>query len=210
MQILVKANSSQKASFAALPIAAHASIFWHDQDPDKQADAYFDLCYEEEGPAFSWVHHQPIFVNALTTDAGALPENAIRINGWNGFLERKIWELGNDHPNHRAKAQMVLNELKQEYTWVPNEPGLVAARIIAMIVNEAFFAYGDAVSSKTDMDTAMKLGTNYPFGPFEWADKIGLPKIWQLLKALEKENPRYLPAPELVREANALMQNPID
>jgi 3-hydroxybutyryl-CoA dehydrogenase len=210
MQILVKANSSQKASFAALPIAAHASIFWHDQDPDKQADAYFDLCYEEEGPAFSWVHHQPIFVNALTTDAGALPENAIRINGWNGFLERKIWELGNDHPNHRAKAQMVLNELKQEYTWVPNEPGLVAARIIAMIVNEAFFAYGDAVSSKTDMDTAMKLGTNYPLGPFEWADKIGLPKIWQLLKALEKENPRYLPAPELVREANALMQNPID
>jgi 3-hydroxybutyryl-CoA dehydrogenase len=210
MQILVKANSSQKNSFAVLPIAAHASIFWHDQDPDKQADAYFDLCYEEEGPAFSWVHHQPIFVNALTTDVGALPENAIRINGWNGFLERKIWELGNDHPNHRAKAQMVLDELEQEYTWVPNEPGLVAARVIAMIVNEAFFAYGDAVSSKADMDTAMKLGTNYPFGPFEWADKIGLPKIWQLLKALEKENPRYQPAPELVREANALIQNPID
>ncbi|MEY2901026.1 MAG: hypothetical protein RLY89_132 [Bacteroidota bacterium] len=210
MQILVKANSSQKNSFAALPIAAHASIFWHDQDPDKQADAYFDLCYEEEGPAFSWVHHQPIFVNALTIDAGALPENAIRINGWNGFLERKIWELGNDHPNHRAKAQMVLDELEQEYTWVPNEPGLVAARVIAMIVNEAFFAYGDAVSSKADIDTAMKLGTNYPLGPFEWADKIGLPKILQLLKALEKENPRYQPAPELVREANALIQNLID
>jgi 3-hydroxybutyryl-CoA dehydrogenase len=210
MQILVKANTSQKASFAALPIAARASIFWHDQDPDKQADAYFDLCYEEEGPAFSWVHHQPIFVNALTIDAGALPENAIRINGWNGFLERKIWELGNDHPNHRAKAQMVLDELEQEYTWVPNEPGLVAARVIAMIVNEAFFAYGDAVSSKSDMDTAMKLGTNYPLGPIEWAEKIGLPKIWQLLKALEKENPRYQPAAELVREANALIQNLID
>lgn len=210
MQILVKANSSQKASFAALPNAAHASIFWHDQDPEKQADAYFDLCYEEEGPAFSWVHHQPIFVNALTIDAGVLPENAIRINGWNGFLERKIWELGNDHPNHRAKAQKVLDELEQEYTWVPNEPGLVAARVIAMIVNEAFFAYGDAVSSKADMDTAMKLGTNYPLGPFEWADKIGLPKIWQLLKALEKTNSRYQPAPELVREANALIQNPID
>jgi 3-hydroxybutyryl-CoA dehydrogenase len=79
-----------------------------------------------------------------------------------------------------------------------------------MIVNEAFFAYGDAVSSKADMDTAMKLGTNYPLGPFEWADKIGLPKIWQLLKALEKTNSRYQPAPELVREANALIQNPID
>ncbi len=210
MQILVKATNSQKASFAALPIAAHASIFWHDQDPDKQADAYFDLCYEDEGPAFSWVHHQPIFVNALAANANSLPENAIRINGWNGFLERKIWELGNDHPNHRAKAQMVLASLEQEFTWVPNEPGLVAARVIAMIINEAFFALGDAVSSKADIDTAMKLGTNYPLGPFEWADKIGLPKILNLLQALEKEHPRYQPAPELVSEANALIQNQND
>lgn len=210
MQILVKANNSQKASFAALPIAAHANIFWHDQDPDKQADAYFDLCYEDEGPAFSWVQHQPIFVNALTANASSLAENAIRINGWNGFLERKIWELGNDHPSYRAKAQMILASLQQEYTWVPNEPGLVAARVIAMIINEAFFAFGDAVSSKADIDTAMKLGTNYPLGPFEWADKIGLTKILNLLQALEKEHPRYQPAPELVREANALIQNPID
>lgn len=207
MQILVKANNRQKASFAALPIAAHARVFWHDQDPDKQADAYFDLCYEEEGPAFSWVHHQPIFVNALTTDAASLPENAIRINGWNGFLERKVWELGNDRPNHRATAQLVLETLQQEFTWVPNEPGLVAARVIAMIINEAFFAFGDGISSKADMDTAMKLGTNYPFGPFEWADKIGLIKILQLLKALEKEHPRYQPAPELVREASELLLN---
>lgn len=210
MQILVKANNSQKASFAALPIAAHANIFWHDQDPDKQADAYFDLCYEDDGPAFSWVHHQPIFVNALAANANSLPENAIRINGWNGFLERKIWELGNDHPSYRAKAQMVLASLHQEYTWVPNEPGLFAARVIAMIINEAFFAFGDAVSSKADIDTAMKLGTNYPFGPFEWADKIGLTKILHLLQALEKEHPRYQPAPELVIEANALIQNQID
>lgn len=210
MEILVKANSSQKASFAALALAAHASIFWHDQDPDKQADAYFDLCYEEDGPAFSWVHHQPVFVHALTTNAASLPENAIRINGWNGFLERKIWELGNDHPNHRANAQKVLASLEQEYTWVLNVPGLVAGRVIAMIINEAFFAFGDGVSSKADMDTAMKLGTNYPLGPFEWADKIGLNKILELLYALEKEHARYQPAPELVREANALIQNSID
>lgn len=207
MQILVKANSSQKASFAALPIAANAHIFWHDQDPEKQADAYFDLCYEEDSPAFSWVHHQPIFVNALTTDAASLPENAIRINAWNGFLERKIWELGNDHPNHRAKAQLVLNHLQQGFQWVANEPGLVAARVIAMIINEAYFAYGDAISSKADMDIAMKLGTNYPLGPFEWAEKIGLPKIWDLLKALEKDNPRYQPAPALVKEASEQVQN---
>lgn len=207
MQILVKASSSQKAPIAALALAANTHLFWHDQDPDRQADAYFDLCYETDGPAFSWVHHQPVFVNALTIDAASLPENAIRINGWDGFLERKIWELGNDHPTHRAKAQWVLDQLQQGYHWVPNEPGLVAARVIAMIVNEAYFAYGDAVSEKTAIDTAMKLGTNYPMGPFEWAEKIGLPKIWQLLLTLEKDNPRYQPAPALVKEALEQVQN---
>lgn len=207
MKILVKASSSQKAPIAALALAANAHLFWHDQDPDKQADAYFDLCYETDGPAFSWVHHQPVFVNALTIDTASLPENAIRINGWDGFLERKIWELGNDHPTHRAKAQWVLDQLLQGYHWVPNEPGLVAARVIAMIVNEAYFAYGDAVSEKTAIDTAMKLGTNYPMGPFEWGEKIGLPKIWQLLQTLEKDNPRYQPAPALVKEALEQVQN---
>jgi 3-hydroxybutyryl-CoA dehydrogenase len=209
MQILVKANPSQKAHFKALPFAANATIFWHDQDADKQVDAYFDLCYEEEGPCFSWVHHQPIFVNSLTVSTDALPENAIRINGWDGFLERKIWELGNDHPSHRAKAQKVLENLQQEFIWVPNEPGLVAARVIAMIINEAYFAFGDGVSSKADMDTAMKLGTNYPFGPFEWAEKIGLPKILSLLQALEKNNSRYQPAPEMIRELTEQLQKPI-
>lgn len=210
MQILVKANPIQKALFAALPLVARADLFWHDQHPDHQADAYFDLCYESEGPAFSWVHHQPVFVNALCTAADALPENAIRINAWNGFLERKIWELGNDHPNHRAKAQLVLESLGQDYIWVPNEPGLVAARVLAMIINEAYFALGDGVSSKADMDTAMKLGTNYPFGPFEWANQIGLTHIVQLLKALEKNNQRYQPAPSLVLEAGAHLQKPVD
>jgi len=209
MQILVKASPSQKAQFAALSIAANATIFWHDQDPDKQVDAYFDLCYEEEGPCFSWVHHQPIFVNALTAPADSLPENAIRFNGWNGFLERKIWELGNDHPSHRANAQKVLEAMEQDFVWVPNEPGLVAARVIAMIINEAYFAFGDGVSSKADMDTAMKLGTNYPFGPFEWAEKIGLSKILTLLQALEKNNARYQPAPEMIRELTEQFQQPI-
>lgn len=37
----------------------------------------------------------------------------------------------------------------------------------------------------------MKLGTNYPYGPFEWACKIGLQNIYNLLKALRQRNERY-------------------
>jgi 3-hydroxybutyryl-CoA dehydrogenase len=63
-----------------------------------------------------------------------------------------------------------------------------------MIINESWYALNEEVSAKTDIDIAMKLGTNYPFGPFEWCTKIGEEKIIALLNELGKKNPRYLPA----------------
>jgi 3-hydroxybutyryl-CoA dehydrogenase len=66
-----------------------------------------------------------------------------------------------------------------------------------MIINEAYFALDDAVSSKAEIDIAMKLGTNYPWGPFEWAEKIGLNNIYLLLQKLSLTNKRYQPAPTL-------------
>ena len=56
-------------------------------------------------------------------------------------------------------------------------PGFITARVIAMIINEAFFALQENVSSKEEIDTAMRLGTNYPYGPFEWTKLIGIDKI---------------------------------
>ncbi len=47
-----------------------------------------------------------------------------------------------------------------------------------MIVNEAFFAFGEKISTIEEIDMAMKLGTNYPNGPFEWAEKIGIENIF--------------------------------
>ncbi|MEP6845805.1 MAG: 3-hydroxyacyl-CoA dehydrogenase family protein, partial [Panacibacter sp.] len=69
------------------------------------------------------------------------------------------------------------------------------------IINEAYFALGDKVSSKQEIDIALKLGTNYPFGPFEWGEKIGLHHIFRLLKTLSFEDDRYIAAPYLEQEA---------
>ena len=76
----------------------------------------------------------------------------------------------------------------------------IADKIIAMIINEAFFAFGDNVSSKDEIDVAMKLGTNYPYGPFEWAQKIGLDNIYNLLKKLNENSNRYAIAPAIENE----------
>jgi 3-hydroxybutyryl-CoA dehydrogenase len=74
---------------------------------------------------------------------------------------------------------------------------MIAARVIAMIINEAYWGLGEGISTKAEIDIAMKSGTNYPYGPFEWSEKIGLSKIGALLKKLSEEDRRYALAPAL-------------
>ncbi len=82
---------------------------------------------------------------------------------------------------------------------VPDGPGLVLPRILCMIINEAAFALMEGVASAEDIDTAMKLGTNYPLGPLEWADRIGLDQVLGVLDGLQAEfgEDRYRAAPVL-------------
>jgi 3-hydroxybutyryl-CoA dehydrogenase len=78
---------------------------------------------------------------------------------------------------------------------------MLSARVIAMIINEAYFALGEGVSSKQEIDIAMKLGTNYPYGPFEWSERIGLKNIYKLLQKLNSTSSRYTIALLLEKEA---------
>ena len=71
-----------------------------------------------------------------------------------------------------------------------------------MIINEAYFTLEENVSTKEEIDIAMKLGTNYPYGPFEWSKKIGLKNIADLLKELFITEKRYQPAALLLKEAS--------
>lgn len=61
------------------------------------------------------------------------------------------------------------------------ELGFHYPRTISMIVNEAYFALGEKLATASDIDLAMKNGVNYPLGPIEWGEKIGLSLIAQLL-----------------------------
>jgi len=143
--------------------------------------------------------NRPVFLNSVTVTLKEMhaPENILRINGWPGFLQRPLWEIAG---HMTAETSGIIKKLNRVPVITADEPGLVAARIIAMIINEAFFALGDEVSDKAAIDTAMKLGTNYPFGPFEWAAKIGLQNIYTLLLKLSTVDKRYVPAPALEKE----------
>jgi 3-hydroxybutyryl-CoA dehydrogenase len=76
----------------------------------------------------------------------------------------------------------------------------VLPRLIAQIANEAAFALEEEIASPEDMDTAMKLGFNWPVGPLEFARLIGPDQAADLLERLRAEKgDAYEPAPELRR-----------
>ncbi len=78
---------------------------------------------------------------------------------------------------------------------VADRPGYVLPRILSMIINEAAFSVMEGVADPADIDTAMRLGTNYPRGPLEWADAIGLDVVLAVLNGLHREygQERYRP-----------------
>jgi 3-hydroxybutyryl-CoA dehydrogenase len=70
---------------------------------------------------------------------------------------------------------------------LPDVPGFISARVISKIINEAWISVDEGVSTPGEIDIAMRLGTNYPFGPLEWAEKIGVGKVRSLLERLEQD-----------------------
>ena len=138
----------------------------------------------------------PIFISEVIKTLKELkcPGNVVRINGWKGFLARSDWEVSG---SISEKMKAIFEALNKKFIVVPDEPGFISARILAMIINEAWFTLGEKVSTKNDIDIAMKLGTNYPLGPFEWGAKIGEKNVFDLLLKLSGTNKKYLPAPLL-------------
>ena len=99
-------------------------------------------------------------------------------------------------------AEAYFRSMGKQVEWVGDAPGLVLGRILAQIVNEAHFAVGEGVATAEDVDVAMRLGFNWPRGPFEWAEAIGPARVVSVLDALgsELDAERYRVAP-LLRDA---------
>src|SRR5471030_3211487 len=94
MKIVVNATLTQYNQFLAKCIAQRISLIKYGEGKEmNEADAWFDLLFEEGGPAFSNITEQPVFVNAVIKTNKELPANYIRINAWNGFFERGLLEI---------------------------------------------------------------------------------------------------------------------
>ena len=104
-------------------------------------------------------------------------------------------------PDLAVQAAAVLRRLGWLPRRVADVPGLVVARTIAMLVNEASDAVEQGVCDVAGADAAMTLGVNYPEGPFAWLAQWGAGPIARLLDALDGHyrGERYRVSPRLRR-----------
>lgn len=147
----------------------------------------------------------PILTSSLAITATevaswtSLSQNVCGFGTFVPLAERKLIELAPALQTDEAivrQAQILLHSLGKETAVVDDEVGLVFPRVLAMIINEAAFALMEGIATKEDIDVAMKKGTNYPYGPLEWADLIGLDEVYAVIRGLYQNlgEDRYRPA----------------
>mgnify|MGYP001007252405 FL=1 len=140
-----------------------------------------------------------------TTELASRTVSPARVVGFGGIprvSRRRLVEVApglRTDPAATALAVRFFHSLGRDTEVVADGPGLVAARILACLVNEAAFALQEGVASAAGIDAAMRLGVNYPRGPLEWGDEIGPDVVLAVLEGLRQQTgeERYRPAPYL-------------
>ncbi|HMK17870.1 MAG TPA: 3-hydroxyacyl-CoA dehydrogenase family protein [Chitinophagaceae bacterium] len=208
MRLVVLTNEQLKEELLSNGVSDYCKIDWINSPKvllsHTDADAVIDLLFEYNGYDVSHLNNyltKPVFVNSMNKTIVEIGLPFIRINAWPGFLKRNIAEVSIADEVNKNKAEKILSLLNRKAEWVPDVKGFISPRVVSMIINEAYFTLEENVSTKGEIDVAMKLGTNYPYGPFEWSEKIVLKNIAALLTELSITEKRYQPASLLLKEA---------
>lgn len=205
MHISIRVTQKQKEELLQKGFGENVSVEWlaENEEFHNITDALFDLTFNDANiNANKFSTNSIVFANAVNVTCKEInKKNYVRINAWPGFLNRPIIEVACIDEQYKQQAKKILTALNWKFVFTPDDYGFIAARIIAMIVNEAYYALEENISTKEQIDVAMKLGTNYPYGPFEWSEKIGIEKIYMLLEKLFAKNRKYTIAAALKQAA---------
>ena len=207
MLILVVGTEDQRNELGSHQAGSDHDFVFADhleEDSAKSANAIIDLSFRPVKDHINLLVSllpRTIMINSVMHTISEIHPSFVRINGWPGFLGSNLVEAAAAH-HQKENAGIILEALGRKPEWLTDEPGFISPRVVSMIINEAYMALEEGVSTRADIDMAMKLGTNYPFGPFEWAEKIGYHEVLLLLQKLAHLYPRYQPASLLVSEAS--------
>jgi 3-hydroxybutyryl-CoA dehydrogenase len=151
-----------------------------------------------------------LFLNTVKVSLGELsswinPESTFTLVGFNGLpsmFSRPVLEIAFLDKDDETTVKPVLANLGADYLVVDDRVGMVTPRVICMIINEAYYTVQEGTATREDIDMAMKLGTNYPYGPFEWCRLIGIHHVYEVLEAVyeDTKDERYKICPLLKKE----------
>ena len=174
-----------------------------------QFEAIFDLSFNgnlQSVENYRQLQNRIVVLNATTNNLhqfySALNKSNVLLAGMNclpGFIDKPLAELSVLNEAHQRMIEKLFHQLQWQATFVADRIGLVTPRVVCMIINEAFFTLQENTASINDIDTAMKLGTNYPYGPFEWLKIIGVKNVYTTLEAIynDTHDERYKICPML-------------
>ncbi len=201
MDILVL-GERKRAEELMLRIPKHHQVRYSTNINDASLPKFniiFDLNFDDDAnnlQYYSYQRNKIVIVGAVKTQLSAalfnfrgdVKCNIIGMNTLPGFINRDYMELSSIAPDTQAP---LLEHLSRELEWphklVDDRVGMVTPRVVFMIINEACYTLQEGTAGIEDIDKAMKLGTNYPLGPFEWADKIGVGEVYEVLSSLYED-----------------------
>ncbi len=135
------------------------------------------------------------------------PEKTIAMHFFNPVHKMPLVEIVRGLETSETTVQLIkeVAEKMGKETVVINEfPGFITSRISALVGNEAFYMLQEGLGTPEEIDKAIKLGLNYPMGPFELVDLVGLDTRLNNLNYLhEKLGEKYRPAPLLEQYVHA-------
>jgi 3-hydroxybutyryl-CoA dehydrogenase len=135
------------------------------------------------------------------------PHKVIAMHFFNPVHLMKLVEVVRSLDTADETLDVVLEvsaKMGKETVVVNESPGFVTSRISALVGNEAFYMLMEGVASAADIDRAIKLGLNYPMGPLELADLVGLDVRLRNLQYLHQTlGEKYRPCPLLIKYVQA-------
>ena len=216
MEVLVIGHESEFEEIEAKFGNHNELIFAEDHSvlkSDVTFDCVFDFLVGESSDNFDFYNNftgLTIFVNIPKISLqelmyfmeGKFSNTVFGFNGLPTFMNRPLLEVSVLHKTDKDALAKICKGLNTDFELVNDRVGMVTPRIIFMIINEAFYTVQEGTATKEDIDLGIKLGTNYPFGPFEWCEKMGIENVYETLEAIyeDTKEERYKICPLLKTE----------
>ena len=181
------------------------------QNQELVIDLNFD---EQQQRAALYAMHPriPVLACIVKTTLAAIADSYSFSDGFNiigcnwlpGFIAMQVMEISLLNAMQAGVLATIMEQLGWEYEVVQDAVGMVTPRVVTMIINEAYMAVEAGTATREDIDIAMRFGTNYPKGPFEWSHEIGIEQVYTVLSAVHaaSRDARYIISPLLEQEAN--------